>query len=158
GSWMVRLAIGWLVLDLTNSAFWVGLVASLEGVGQVAVGLVAGILADRFDRRRLLMGSYVASGALTLLGGWLVVPGKITWWHLIAAALVKGALFAVQTTAYNTVIYELAGPQRMMNANAIKMLCFNLARIVGSALAGGVIAAAGAGPAYLLAGLVIAAG
>jgi predicted MFS family arabinose efflux permease len=157
GWWINRLAIGWLVLELTNSPFWVGLVASLEGAGLVAFGVFAGIVVDRIDRRKALMAAYVASGVLTVLVGLLALAGRIALWHLVAVVLLRGAMLSLQATAYNTVLYGIAGPQGVMNANAFKMLCFNLTRIAGSALAGAIIAAAGVGPSYLIAGLAMCA-
>ena len=94
---MRMLVQGWLVLDITDSPFWVGLAAGLQGLGLVGFGTFGGVLVDRLERRRLLMSAQVASGTLALIVGVLVVTGQIALWHILAVAISQGVLQGAAT-------------------------------------------------------------
>jgi MFS family permease len=149
GRWIGQLGLGWLALSLTDSPFWVGLVSGLMGAGQLTFGLLAGVLVDRLDRRVTLLGVYLCNGLVMAGMAALALSGRLAPWHLLVAALANGALISVQIPAMNTIIYQMVGRERMMNASAAQTLSFNTARIVGSTLAGVLIAGYGAGWAYL---------
>lgn len=145
------LAQGWLVLELTDSPFWVGVVTGLQGIATVAFGALGGALVDRLDRKPVLIWMQVASGAVTLAIGILAVTQNVALWHLLAASLASGALQAVQMPASNALVYDTVGPQRLLNAMAARMIAFNLTRIIGSLIAGGLIASFGIGSSFLFA-------
>ncbi|MBI4336576.1 MAG: MFS transporter [Chloroflexi bacterium] len=145
------LAQGWLVLELTNSPFWVGMVTGLQGVATVAVGAPGGALVDRLNRKQVLVWTHVASIGVALAIGVLAVTHHVALWHLLVASLASGAMQAVQMPASNALVYDVVGPRRLLNAMAARMVAFNLTRIIGSLIAGGLIASFGVGSSYLFA-------
>ncbi|MBI4312139.1 MAG: MFS transporter [Chloroflexi bacterium] len=147
------LAQGWLVLELTNSPFWVGVVSGVQGLATVVFGAPAGALVDRLDRRRVLIWVQAAGGVITLTIGLLAVFDRVELWHLLAASLASGAVHAVQMPASNAMVYEVVGPRRLLNAMAARMIAFNLTRIAGSLIAGGLITLFGVGSSFLFAAL-----
>ena len=136
GNGVRMLATGWLVLDMTNSPFWVGLAAGLQGLGVSLFGVFGGVLVDRFDKRWLLVLVEVATGVVTLLICVLVVMDQIALWHVLVTAFIQGVFRAVQMPAANTIVYQTVGPQRLLNGTAGRLMAFNLARIVGGVIAG----------------------
>lgn len=158
GQIMSRLAIGWLTLTLTNSPFWVGLAAGLEGLGQLAFGVFAGVLADHLDRRTALLCAQITSGSMALLLGLLALTHNIALWHILAVALLQGVIGSIQTPAASAIVYQIVGRQRLVNAAAAQMMSFNVARIFGSLIAGAIISAWGAGVCYVIAGALVCAG
>ena len=150
GMSMEMLAQGWLVLETTESAFWVGAVAGLQGVGQVSFGAIGGVIADRFDRRHGLAASLFLRGCVSLLLGVAVVTGNVSLGMILAAAFVQGTLQAVNLPTNNALIYDVAGRARLLNATAARMMAFSLARIPGSLIAGFLISQAGVGWCYLV--------
>ena len=130
------LTLGWLVLELTDSPFWVGVVAAGRGVAQVLFSLFAGVVLDRYDKRRVLLLVQVGNMLLPLGLGMLLLSGRVMLWHLLLAGVVQGGLTAVRAPAFNTMTYQLVGAQRILNASAALGLGFNLALVVGSAVTG----------------------
>lgn len=147
---MRMLAMGWLVLTLTDSPFWVGLAAGLQGLGLVLFGTLGGVLVDRLDRRRVLVLVQVVNGTLALTIGLLVLTGQIALWHILVIASFQGVLQAIHMPAINALIYQTVGPYRLLNAMAARMLALNLMRIVGSAIAGALISNFGIASCYLV--------
>ncbi|HXI20566.1 MAG TPA: MFS transporter [Gemmatimonadales bacterium] len=150
GTWMQVVALGWLVLQLTNSAFQVGLVSTLGSLPILAFTLWGGVLADRVDRRRALMlfhtlmlGDALVLGILTLTGG--VTVG---WVQLLA--VVHGTSAAFEVPIRQAFLLELVEPDELMNAIALNSSNFNLTRILGPGIAGLVIGFAGVAPCFLL--------
>jgi MFS family permease len=150
GMSMSMLAMGWLVLELTDRPFWVGAVAGMQGVGQVGFGVFGGVLADRFDKRNILLVLRVVTGTVALALGLLVVTNTIVLWHIMVAAFVQGVLMAVRLPATNSIMFQIVGPRRLLNALAAHQMASNLTRVVGSVIAGGVISSFGVGPNYIL--------
>jgi len=134
------LSIGWLVLELTDSAFWVGAAAAAQGLGQVSFGIFAGVLIDRMDRRRVLVIAQVFTGCVPLALGLLFTSGHITVGYVLVARFLLGMLFAIRNPTSDTIAYQIAGPRRMLNVSAALTLSFNVARIVAPAVAGALIA------------------
>ena len=155
---------GWLVLELTDSPFWVGAVAAFRGIGQVGFGVFAGVLLDRLEKRRVLIVVQLLTALFLAVLGLLVLTGRIQLWHLLLVSLLQGMLISIRAPAFNTVIYQQVGMGRILNANAAVGLGFNIAMVIGSSAAGtlierfgvahGYFFAAGAG---LLAGLTMGA-
>ncbi len=150
GMSMEMLAQGWLVLVVTDSPFWVGGVAGLWGAGQVAFGVIGGVIVDRFNRRIIIAVVQVLRAAIFLTLGLLLIADSIQLWHLLVAALVQGMLMSTGLPAGEALIYDTVGPKRLLNAIAVKQGAFSLARIPGSILAGTLIDATGFGPCYMV--------
>ena len=146
---MLQLAQGWLVLSKTDSPFWVGFVAGIQGLGLVCFGLFGGTLVERLELRKLLATVYFTSAGLALVLGVLIVLDRIALWHLLVAAGFQGGFQAVQLPALNSMVYQIVGPQRLLNAIAARMMAMNISRIVGSLIAGALIAKFGVGSCYL---------
>lgn len=130
------LTLGWLVLELTDSPFWVGVMAAGRGVAQVLCSVLAGVVLDRYDKRRVLLLVQAGNVLLPLGVGVLLLGGQVAVWQLLVVSVVQGGLTAVRAPAFNTMTYQLVGPQRILNASAALGLGFNLALVVGSAITG----------------------
>jgi MFS family permease len=150
GTWMQTIAQGWLVLDLTHSAFAVGLTTTLGTLPILLLTLYGGVVADRVDRRRfLIVFQAVMLVAAALLAG-LTLSGRVTvvWIWVLAALTGIGTAFEVP--ARQSFVVELVPPEDMISAAAFNSTIYNLTRVIGPAIAGVVVAAAGAGWAFLL--------
>ena len=146
------LSQGWLVLELTDSPLWVGLVAGVQGVGLVGFGAFGGTIVDRFDKRNVLALVHFGSGAAAIAVGVLFVTGSIELWHIILASFAQGLLMATQLPASNSLAYQLVGPDRLLNAMATRLAGMNFTRIIGSLIAGALISRYDVGSSYLFAG------
>ena len=155
---MHRLALGWLTLNLTNSAWWVGAAAGMDGVGKIMFGFVAGVIVDRWDKGRVLLLAHLLFGALTMALGGLILTGAAALWSVLLIAFVLGGLDALLAPANNAMVFQLVGRERMMNAAVVNMLGFNGARVIAGALMGGVIDRWGMGACYVLIGAFAWAG
>ncbi|KPM54207.1 MFS transporter [Frankia sp. R43] len=151
GTWMMVVAQDWLVLDLTDdSASALAVVTALQFTPSLLLMLVGGRLADRYDKRLLLTAANVASGVVASVFAVLVLSGGVTLWQIQLFALALGVVSAVETPTRMAFISELVGPELLPNASALSAAYFNVARVVGPALAGALIAAVDAGPVMLL--------
>ncbi len=155
GTWMQRTAQGWLVLtELTHKdAAALGLVTALQYAPQLLLLPWTGFAADHFDRRKLLIGTQVASGALAFALGLLTIAGVVQLWHVGAFAFLLGCVSAFDAPARQTFVSELVGEADLSNAVALNSTSFNAGRMIGPAVAGLCIAAAGSGWAFLINGL-----
>jgi MFS family permease len=158
GTWLQTVATSWLVYRLTGSALMLGVVAGAQQLPILLVSPVAGVLADRVDRRRLLVGIQ-ALCALQALGlAALTFAGAVTVWHVAAFALVLGLLNAFETPTRQAFLLEMVGSKEdLPNAIALQSMLFNGARFVGPTIAGVVLAAAGEATCFLLNGVSYAA-
>ena len=147
------LSQGWLVLEMTDSAFWVGLIAGLQGLALVMFGVLGGTVVDRLDKRMVLAVAYFGSFSVALIVGVLVLSSGIKIWHLMLSAVLQGLFMATLLPASNTLAYQLVGPARLMNAMAARLAGMNLTRLIGSLIAGILIATYGVGVSYIFAGL-----
>lgn len=151
GTWGQRVAQDWLVLELTgDSGLALGIVTGLQFLPVLLLGLWGGLLADRHDKRRLLIGVQVAMGVMALVLGLLVVTGAVQLWQVYALAVALGVASALDTPARQAFVSELVAADELPNAVSLNSATFNVARIVGPALAGLLIAAAGTGWVFLL--------
>jgi MFS family permease len=140
---MQTVAEMWLLVHLTGSGFAVGVAAGLQFLPILLLGALGGVLADRHDRRRLLMltQSLMAIPALTL---WLLTAtGAVQLWMVYALILVRGTVLAVDNPARQSFVSEMVGPGLVVNAVSLNSVVVHTARIVGPALAGVTIALAG---------------
>jgi predicted MFS family arabinose efflux permease len=150
GSWMQQVAQAWLVLSLTNSPLRLGLVGSLNFLPVLLFAIVGGAVADRLPKRRLLVLTQSLLGCQTLTLALLVVTGQVRYWHICVLALVWGIANTVDLPVRQAFIVELAGRGDVTSAVALNSAAFNVARIVGPAAAGLLIARAGIAPAYFI--------
>ncbi|WP_206957051.1 MFS transporter [Trinickia acidisoli] len=155
GTWMQRTAQDWLVLtELTHhSASAVSVVMSLQFGPQLLLLPVSGYAADHLDRRKLLMFTQAAQGALALALGVLTIAGIVQLWHVYVFAFLFGCVTALDAPVRQTFVSDLVGDTELPNAVALNSTSFNLARMVGPAVAGILIASIGTGWAFLLNGL-----
>src|SRR5437867_3239456 len=153
GTWMQNVAQGWLVLELTNSPFYVGLVSALGSLGVLVLTIYAGIVADRVNKHRLV----ILTQALSMLPAFalavLVQTRSVTVWHVAGLAGFLGLVNAFDVPARQAFIVELVGKKDLMNAIALNSSAFNAARVVGPAVAGALIGALGVGVCFLLNGV-----
>ena len=152
GSWMQRTAQDWLVLtQLThNNATALGVVVALQFGPQVLLLPVTGFVADHFPRRTLLVATQVAMGALALGLGLLTVLGHVQLWHVYVFAFLLGCVTAFDAPVRQTFVPELVGEDDLPNAVALNSASFNVARMVGPALAGVLIGIVGSGMLFLI--------
>ena len=151
GTWMQTVAQGWLVLTLPGgSPFMLGLAAAVRSLPVLVLALPAGFVADRFDRRVIVMCTTtvatIASGAL----GVLTIAGRIDITVVLFLAAVLGVTNAFELPARQSYVSELAGTRNLANAIALNSLLFNSARVVGPAIAGILVAIVGPGWAFLV--------
>ncbi len=136
GTWMQQIGSGWLVLQLTNSPFWLGLVSFAAALPILAFSLPAGVLADRVDRRRLLFATQGLAGALALTLAVLTATGAVRIWHILLITALSGTVMAFHMPTWQTMLPDLVGKERLMNAVGLNSAAFNGAAVVGPALAG----------------------
>ena len=144
---MQFLILGWLVLVLTDSSSQLGLVVFLYGVPNLAFVLFGGIIADRIDRRKMLIGTQTAVSAIIFILATLMVTDSIVIWHLYAATLLLGTLQAINMPARMAIVSDLVERDDLMNAVVLNSAVMNSGRILGPALAGGLIELYGIGAA-----------
>jgi len=152
GTWVQNVAHGWLVYELTHSSAKLGIVSAVGSVPMLLFALLGGVVADRVNRRRLLIGTQSALMVFAFCLGALVVAGKVRYEHVLAIAFLSGTANAFNMPARDAFIVDIVGREDLMNAIALNSAMFNTARIVGPALAGAVMAAFGAGPCFLING------
>jgi MFS family permease len=152
GTWMQRIAQDWLVLtQLThNNATAVGVVMALQFGPHLLMLPLTGFAADHLDRRKLLIGTQAALGALALGLGLLTIAGLVRLWHVYAIAFLLGCVTAFDAPARQTFVSELAGEADLANAVALNSTSFNAARMIGPAIAGVLIASVGCGWVFLI--------
>jgi predicted MFS family arabinose efflux permease len=150
GTWMQVVGQAWLVLEVTHSAFLLGVTNALQWSPTLLLSLPAGVLADRIPKRTLVIATQTASLLLAGGLGLLTVLGWVRYWHIAAAATLLGIVSAIDVPARQALIIELVeGSEDLTGAVALNSALFNSARLIGPSLAGLVIAAWGAGVAFL---------
>jgi MFS family permease len=153
GTWMQSVAQGWLVLQLSNSALMLGFVGAASSLPILALSFLGGTLADRHDKRRLLIITQTAA-MLLAFGLWaLVAAGLARTWHVVAMAFGLGTVMALDVPARQAFVVEMVGKEDLVNAIALNSSVFNAARMIGPALAGILIAEAGTANCFLINGL-----
>jgi MFS family permease len=152
GTWMQRIAQGWLVLtQLThNNATALGLVLALQSGPHLLLLPLTGFAADHLDRRKLLLATQAAMGALALGLGILTITGLVQLWQVYLFAFLLGCVTAFDSPARHTFVAELVGEADLSNAVALNSSSFNAARMIGPAVAGTLIAAVGSGWVFLI--------
>lgn len=153
GIWIQRVAQAWFVLELTDSAFWVGVAEALGSLPVLLFSLYAGVLADRLSRYRMVLVTQAAAMVLALLLAALVLAGVATLGHVLAIAALLGIVNAFDIPARQAFLGELVGREALVNAIALNSSAFNASRVVGPAIGGFLIGAAGVGVCFAVNGL-----
>ena len=153
GTWMQNVAQAWLVYELTNSPFKLGVVSFCAGVPVLLFSLWAGVVADRVPKRRLLVVTQTVMMTLAFILAADMFLGTIQWWHIAIMAFLLGTANAFDGPTRQAFVVEMVGRNELMNAIALNSAMFNTARIVGPALAGIILAAVGAAWCFVLNGV-----
>jgi MFS family permease len=157
GVWMQSTAQGWLVLRLSDSTFWLGMIAAAQSLPVLLLSLPAGTIADRVPKRRLLLTTQSIAMGSALLLAVLTFTGLVEVWHVLLLALLTGSASAFENPARQAFTIELVGREDLLPAIALDSMMFNGARIIGPAFAGIIAALVGEAPAFLFNGLSFSA-
>jgi MFS family permease len=150
GSWMQNIALAWLVVELSDSPLAVGALAFCRFAPFTVLGLVAGVVADRLDYRRLVMGTQAASMVVSAALAVLALTDTATLWLVYALALAGGVALVFDAPGRHALTFQLVGREELPNAVALNASLFNASRVIGPAIAGVVIAAAGVGACFVI--------
>ena len=149
GTWMQRVAQDWLVLALTNSGTALGIVTALQFGPALLLGLWGGVLADRGDKRKLLLATQTGLALVALMLGCSTSPASVQYWHVLVLAAAARLYRAVDTPVRQSFVVEMVGKDDLANAVGINSTIFNTGRILGPAVAGVMITAVGTGWAFV---------
>ena len=154
GSWAQRIAQDWLVLELTNNnGTYLGLVTAVQFTPVLFFSLHGGKLADRFNKRKVLILTNILGGSASLGLGALVITEHIQLWHVFVLAAVLGISTAIDAPVRQSFTTEVVGQTDLPNAVSLNSANFNAGRLIGPAVSGGLIAAFGTGPSFIVNGL-----
>jgi MFS family permease len=150
GTWVQWVAQGWLILKITDSGLGLGLVTAMQWLPVLLFGAWGGVLADRFNKRRVLLLTNSLAGLLSLFLGIVTVAGAVNLTIVIVVALLLGVVTAVDNPTRQTFTMEMVGRGRLTNAVSLNTATFTIARILGPTIAGFLIAGVGIGECFLV--------
>jgi MFS family permease len=150
GTWMQNVALAWFVYELTGSPLAVGVLTFCRFAPQTLFGLFAGVLADRLDNRRLVMGTQAASMVVSIALAALALSGAAVVWHVYVLAVLAGLAQVFDSPGRHALVFQLVGREELPNAIALNTSVFNASRIVGPGIAGLLIASVGVGACFAL--------
>jgi MFS family permease len=153
GSWMQSIAESWLVYRLTGSALLLGATGFASQIPVFLVAPLGGIVADRFNRQRIVIGTQISSMILALVLATLTLTGVIRVWHIFVLAALLGIVNAFDIPARQSFLVDMVGKEDLMNAIALNSTMFNGARVIGPAIAGILVARIGEGWCFLVNGI-----
>jgi MFS family permease len=153
GTWMQSIAQAWLVLQITGSAVALGVTIALQFTPILLAGAWGGLVADRVDKRRLLIGTQAAAGLLALVLGTVTALGQVELWMIYVLAAGLGAVNALDNPARRAFVAEMVGDEHISNAVSLSSAMFMGARVIGPAIAGVVIAGLGVSWCFFANGL-----
>jgi MFS family permease len=153
GTWMQTIAQSYLVFTLTHSAADVGYVVALQTIPVLILGPYGGVVADRVDKRKLMVGLQSMMGVLALTLGVLTITGVVTVWMIGALAFLLGLNNTFENPARQAFVLEMVGPEHLRNAVTLNSVLVNAARAIGPAFAGILIAVAGSGVCFIVNGV-----
>lgn len=148
GQWMDQTARSWLIFTLTNSPLQLGLVSAARGIPLLVFGLVAGVAADRYNRKAQLIIAQVVNAILNVVLATLILTGRIEVWHIYVTGILAGTVQAFQQPARQSLINDLVGGKHLMNAIALNSAAVNVSRSVGPAICGVLIQSFGVDISY----------
>jgi MFS family permease len=150
GTWMQMTAQSWLVLTLTHSSTDLGFVLALQTLPILLLAPYGGVVADRVDKRRLMVVLQIAMGVQALALGLLTVAGAVRFWEVCLLAVILGLNNAFENSARQAFVREMVGPDELRNAVTLNSVTVNAARAVGPAIGGVLIATVGIGICFLI--------
>src|SRR5512140_1647414 len=150
GTWMQNVANGWLILQLTNSPLWLGLLGLSFAVPMIVLPPLAGPIVDRVHRVRLLYFTQSMQALTAVALAILTWSGRIQAWHILVASFVGAALLAFDNPARQALIPDLVQPRDLLNALSLNSATYTGAALIGPALAGIMLAPLGAGTLFFL--------
>ena len=153
GTWMQRVAQSWLVLELTGSGTALGVVSALQFLPLLLLGPWGGVLADRYDKRRVLIATQAIPAVLAGILGLLVATDVVTVWMVYLLAVALGFVQVVDNPTRQTFIHEMVGPDDLTNAVSLNAVVVNVARVIGPGFAGALIVTIGLAPCFFINGL-----
>ncbi len=148
GYWMQQIAAAWLVLSMTDSPVAVGVLALAQLLPTTVLGLFVGTVIDRFDVRRTALTTETLSMLIALALAILTLSGAITVWEVYVLAVAAGVVAALDGPARHALVFQMVGPTDLPNAVALSSSLGTIARILGPAIGGAVVAFAGPGVAF----------
>lgn len=157
GTWLQTVALGWLVWELTHSAFLVGLAATVQTIPVLLFTLFGGVIVDRFSTRRVVFLAEGCAGILAFILGILTLFDVITYTHILILGFIVGIVNAVDMPARQAFVVEMVGKEDMPSAIALNAGVFSAARVVGPTLAGILAYTLGIGWTFILNGVSFAA-
>jgi MFS family permease len=149
GTWMQNVAQPWLAYKLTGSALMLGVVGAIQYLPVLLFSLFAGVLVDRFDKKRILFFTQSSSLVITGILAILVFSGHIQYWHILVLSAALGFVNTLDMPTRQSFVIQLVGKDDLMNAIALNSAVFNTARIVGPAIAGVLMGLVGVGWCFL---------
>jgi MFS family permease len=157
GTWMQNISQPWLAYTLTKSPFLLSLIGTLQFTPVLLFSLFAGTFIDKFSKKRILLFTQSASLIITFILAMLVWRGKIQYWHILVMSIALGIVNTFDMPARQSFVIELVGKEDLMNAIALNSMVFNVARIIGPALAGIVMGYAGIASCFFINSISFAA-
>ncbi len=153
GDWMDQISFNWLVYSLTDSAVWLALVNMCRFVPILAFTLVGGVIADRFERRRMMFVTQFVAMLLAISLAGLVATGRVSLWMVMLIAFGRGVMNSFNQPAKQSLVSELVPPHELRNAIALNSAQFNLTRVLGPSIGGALIATIGVEGAFVANGV-----
>ncbi len=150
GTWAQRIAQDWLVLELTNSAQLLGIITALQFLPSLLLSLYGGVLADRFDKRTLLIITNIGAGLGSLTLGLLVITEQVEVWHVAVLAFTVGVFSALDAPVRTSFNSELVGQKDIPSAISLNSANFNAGRLIGPAASGFLIVLFGTGLSFVI--------
>lgn len=150
GTWMQIVATAWLILELTHSPVAVGVLALCQFLPFSLFGLFSGVIVDRLDARRTVIGTQAVSMALAAALAAVALSGAAAPWHLYLLTALRGTVLVLDAPARQALTFQMVGPRELPNAVALNSSLFNAARVVGPGLGGVIVAVAGVGLCFAL--------
>src|SRR5438309_1598386 len=136
GTWMQAVAQGWLVFELSNSPFWLGVDGFMSTAPGLFLTLAGGVFADLIDRRKLLIYTQIVAGLAAITLGVLVITNVVHVWMILVLSFVTGCCMAIAGPSYMALVFDLVGHEDLANAIALNSTQFQLARVLGPVFAG----------------------
>lgn len=153
GTWLQIVALGWLVLELTNSAFWVGTISALDTLPSLIFGVFGGVIADRFDKKNLLFVTQILFMVFALILGSLTIFGKINLWEIGLLAFLSGTVTSLDYPTRQAFVSDMVKKENLSSAIALNSATFSGSRVIGPGIAGFLISLIGTGGTFIANGL-----
>jgi MFS family permease len=153
GTWMQTVAQAWLVLKLTGSGLALGLTTGLQFAPVLLAGAWGGVIADRFNKRRLVIATQIAAGLLALILWALMVTGVVQLWMIYVLAFALGCVSVIDVPTRQAFVMEMVGPEDVTNAVGLNSTVVTCGRVIGPAIAAGLISTVGIASCFLINGL-----